>query len=55
MGTSRDDFIIAIRSAFLKKGTKQQFSLLSLILFSIVFLVLGNFNFKAVNFSKKIF
>ena len=52
MGTSRDDFIIAIRSAFLQKGTKQQFSLLSLILFSIVLLVLGNFNFKAVNFSK---
>jgi len=52
MGTSRDDFVIAIRSAFLKKGTKQQFSLLSLILFSIIFLVLGNFNFKAINFSR---
>ena len=52
MGTSRDDFVIAIRSAFLKKGTKQQFSLLSLILFSIVFLVLGNFNFKVINFSR---
>ena len=52
MGTSRDDFVIAIRSAFLQKGTKQQFSLLSLILFSIAFLVLGNFNFKAINFSR---
>ena len=52
MGTSRDDFVIAIRSAFLQKGTKQQFSLLSLILFSIVLLVLGNFNFKAINFSR---
>ena len=52
MGTSRDDFVIAIRSAFLKKDNKQKFSLLSLILFSIVFLVLGNFNFKVINFSR---
>ena len=27
MSTDRDDFIIAIRSAFLKKGTQQKFSL----------------------------
>ena len=26
MQTNRDDFIIAIRSAFLKKGTQQRFS-----------------------------
>ena len=26
MEASRDDFVIAIRSAFLKKGTKQRFS-----------------------------
>ena len=30
MASSRDDFIIAIRSAFLKKSTKQKFSLLTL-------------------------
>ena len=35
MQTNRDDFIIAIRSAFLKKGTQQRFSLIALILFSI--------------------
>ena len=29
--SGRDDFIIAIRSAFLKKGTRQNFSLLTLI------------------------
>ena len=29
--SSRDDFIIAIRSAFLKKGTQQRFSLIVLI------------------------
>ena len=53
METSRDDFVIAIRSAFLKKGTQQRFSLLSLIFFSIVFLILGSLNFKAVDYIKK--
>ncbi|MDC0615908.1 rod shape-determining protein MreC [Candidatus Pelagibacter sp.] len=52
METSRDDFVIAIRSAFLKKGTQQRFSLLSLIFFSIIFLILGNLNFKAINYIK---
>jgi len=50
METSRDDFVIAIRSAFLKKGTQQRFSLLSLIFFSIIFLILGNLNFKVINY-----
>ena len=53
METSRDDFVIAIRSAFLKKGTQQRFSLLSLIFFSIVFLILGSLNFKAIDYIKK--
>ena len=48
MESSRDDFVIAIRSAFLKKGTQQRFSLLILIFFSIIFLVLGSLNFKAI-------
>ena len=52
METSRDDFVIAIRSAFLKKGTQQRFSLLGLILFSIIFLILGSINFKAINYIK---
>ena len=52
MQTNRDDFIIAIRSAFLKKGTKQRFSLVVLILFSIFILVLGKYNFKGINFLK---
>ena len=52
MVTSRDDFVIAIRSAFLKKGTQQRFSLLGLILFSIIFLILGSINFKAINYLK---
>jgi len=54
METGRDDFVIAIRSAFLRKGNKQKFSLLSLILFSIIFLILGNFNFKIVNFNRTV-
>ena len=52
METGRDDFVIAIRSAFLKKGTQQRFSLLSLIFFSIIFLILGSLNFKAINYVK---
>ena len=52
METSRDDFVIAIRSAFLKKGTQQRFSLLSLIFFSMIFLILGSLNFKAINYVK---
>ena len=54
METSRDDFVIAIRSAFLKKGTQQRFSLLSLILFSIIFLILGSFNLRFIEFNKSI-
>ncbi|MDB9718733.1 rod shape-determining protein MreC [Candidatus Pelagibacter sp.] len=53
METSRDDFIIALRSAFLKKGTQQRFSLLSLIFFSIILLIFGSFNFKAVDYVEK--
>ena len=52
METSRDDFVIAIRSAFLKKGTQQRFSLLSLIFFSLVLLILGSLNFNAINHLK---
>ncbi|WP_415321159.1 rod shape-determining protein MreC [Candidatus Pelagibacter sp. Uisw_092] len=52
METSRDDFVIAIRSAFLKKGTQQRFSLLSLIFFSIIFLILGSLNLKVINYIK---
>ena len=50
MESSRDDFVIAIRSAFLKKGNKQRFSLIFLIFFSIIFLVLGKLNFKGIDY-----
>ena len=52
METSRDDFVIAIRSAFLKKETQQRFSLLSLIFFSLILLVLSSLNFKVINYLK---
>jgi len=52
MESSRDDFVIAIRSAFLKKSNKQRFSLIGLIFFSIVFLILGRFNFSIINYTK---
>ena len=52
METSRDDFVIAIRSAFLKKQNQQRFSLLGLIVFSLLILILGGFNFKPVNYLK---
>ncbi len=48
MNVSRDDFVIAIRSAFLKKQTKQKFSLLSLITLSIIILILSNFDYKII-------
>ena len=54
MERSRDDFVIAIRSAFLKKGNQQRFSLLSLILISIIFLILGNYNFKIIKFNRNL-
>ena len=52
METGRDDFVIAIRSAFLKKETQQRFSLIGLIFFSIVIIILGSFNFKIINYLK---
>ena len=52
MATSRDDFVIAIRSAFIKKGNKQRFSLIGLIFFSIGLIFLSKINFTAINYLK---
>ena len=49
MASSRDDFVIAIRSAFLKKETKQKFSLLTLIIISILIIFLSSLNLKILN------
>ena len=48
--SSRDDFSIAIRSAFLKKGVKQKFSLLALIITSVILLSLETIDSKFLNF-----
>ena len=52
MQPSRDDFVIAVRSAFLKKENKQKFSLIGLILLAITILTLNKFNFKVVEYLK---
>ena len=49
MAASRDDFVIAIRSAFLNKGNKQRFSLIGLIFFSIALIILNKINLTPVN------
>ncbi len=52
MASSRDDFIIAIRSAFLKKSTQQKFSLLTLVLVSIFVIFLSSFDFRVIRILK---
>ena len=52
MVKGRDDFVIALRSAFFKKKDKQKFSLISLIILSIIIIILSNFNFKLIQFIK---
>jgi len=54
MASSRDDFIIAIRSAFLKKSTQQKFSLLTLVFISIFIIVLSSLDLKPVRILKSI-
>ena len=52
MAASRDDFIIAIRSAFLKKSNKQRFSLIGLIFFSVGLLIISKINLPVTNYLK---
>ena len=52
MASSRDDFIIAIRSAFLKRSTQQKFSLLTLLLVSAFVIILSSLDFKLVRYLK---
>ena len=52
MVKGRDDFVIALRSAFFKKKDKQKFSLISLIILSVVIIILSNFNFKPIQIVK---
>ena len=50
MKTSREDFGIVIRSAFLKKETKQRFSLFALIVFSIILIYAETIKTKPLDY-----
>ena len=52
MASSRDDFVIALRSAFLKKKDKQKFSLLSFIFLSILIIILSSLDLKIIKIIK---
>ena len=54
MDTSREDVGIAIRSAFLQKGTQQRFSLFILIVISILLLFIESIESKPMNFVRSI-
>ena len=54
MITNRDDVSIAIRYAFLRKGTQQKFSLVVLIIVSILLLYIDSFDSKPLNATKSI-
>ena len=52
MVKGRDDFVIALRSTFFKKKEKQKFSLISLIILSIIVIILSHLNFKPIQIVK---
>ena len=52
MQASRDDFVIAIRSAFLKKENKQKFSLVALIILTLTILTFEKLNLKPIDYLK---
>jgi len=54
MDTSRGDFGIAIRSAFLRRETKQRFSLLILIIISIFLLFIETIETKPLNIVRSV-
>ena len=54
MSTSREDFGIAVRSALLKKGARQKFSLFFLFIISTIIFFLDFYNVKGIKFTKNI-
>jgi rod shape-determining protein MreC len=54
MADTRDDFIIAIRYALLKKSAKQKFSLIFLISFSILIIVLDKQSVSFINTTRAV-
>ena len=54
METNRDDFAIAVRSAFLQKGAKQKFSLFFLLVLSFIVIFLDSINSNPTVYVKKV-
>ncbi len=54
MSSSRDDFGIAVRSALLKKGARQKFSLVFLLIVATIIFFLDANQFKLINLTKKL-
>ena len=54
MADSRDDFIIAVRYALLKKGAKQKFSLFFLIILSVLIITLDRISVPFITSSRAI-
>ena len=54
METSREDFGIAIRSAFLRKGVQQRFSLFVLIVISIILIFIDTIETKPLNYLRSV-
>ncbi len=54
METNRDDFSIAVRSAFLKKDVKQKFSLFALLVLSVFLIFVETFDLKAIKYTRSI-
>ena len=54
MSSSRDDFGIAIRSALLKKGARQKFSLVFLFILAFIIFLLDTYKFKTVTIIRSI-
>ncbi len=52
MSSGRDDFGIAIRSALLKKGARQKFSLVFLLIIALIIFLLDTHQFKFVKFTR---
>ena len=50
MDTSREDVGIAIRSALIDKGTKQKFSLIVLIIISVILIYVETIKTKPLNY-----
>jgi len=54
METSRDDVGIAIRSAFLRRGTQQRFSLFVLVILSVILIFVETIETKPLNYIRSL-